>query len=276
MPVLRLKIYQPQAHYRVPFTFQRRLTYPIPPYSTIIGFLCNACGIDDQTKEYDGNIGQKIKLYEIIKNLKISIAGRFETKTTEMIWFRNLSKKAHQDTYGDISNREKNGQVGHIGGQSPMDIDVLENVELIIHLYHSDKNKLKFLKELIETPNHRLQVLHIGRAEDLIVFWEIMLLEDDKLEFKRQDGNYPYFFWIPERIYNPKNDNIDWKFFDGMLYILTTSSYIENYENHYNHTGKRVYQRIKAKLNEGKIINSSCLFDTELNIPIFLGELNGK
>lgn len=276
MPFLRLKIYQPQAHYRVPFTFQRRHAYPIPPYSTIIGFLCNACGVDDQNKEYGGNSGQKIKLYEIIKNLKISIAGRFETKVTEMIWFRNLNKDEHKDRYGDISIREKNGQVGHIGGQSPINIDVLENVELIIHLYHTDKSKLSFLKGLIENPINRLQVLHIGRSEDWIVFQEITLLEDDKLEFKRQDGHYPYFFWIPERIYNPKNGNIDWKFFDGMPYILTTFSMIEGYEKHHNHTGRRIYERIKAKLNEGKIINSNCLFDKELNIPIFLGKLNGK
>ncbi|MGB9677695.1 MAG: CRISPR-associated protein Cas5, partial [Candidatus Ratteibacteria bacterium] len=45
MKVSKLKIYQPQAHYRIPFTYQRKHTYPIPPYSTIIGLLCNVLGI---------------------------------------------------------------------------------------------------------------------------------------------------------------------------------------------------------------------------------------
>lgn len=279
MPILRLQICQPQAHYRVPFTFQRRHTYPIPPYSTIIGFLCNACGIDDQEKEYKTN-GQSVKLYEIIKSLKISIAGKFETKTTEMIWFRNLNKKAHESTYDDLSNREKNGQVGHIGGQVPIKIDVLENVELVIHLYHSDKGKLEIIKNLLENPVNRLQVLHIGRAEDWIVYKAIDIIEDSELKCKRQDGVYNYFFWIPEKIFFPnsncKENNLSWDNFDGIPYILTTFSKINNYENHYNHTGKRVYERTKAKLNEGKIIGSNCLFDKKLNMPIFLGDLNGN
>lgn len=273
MPLLRLIIYQPQAHYRIPFTFQRRHTYPIPPYSTIIGFLCNACGINDQNKEYDFN-ESIIKPYQIIKEAKISIAGRFETKTTEMIWFRNLSKKAHEQTYGDVSIREKNGQIGHIGGQSPMQIDVLENVKLVIYLYHQNQKALQTLKTLLENPQNRLQVLHIGRAEDWIVYKDITLLQDDKIEFKKEDGRFPYFFWIPEKAYQLNGKNILWDNFDGLLYNLTTFSSIENYETHYNHTGKRSYQHIRAKLNDGKIINTECFFDKELNLPVFFADFN--
>lgn len=275
MALLRFIIYQPQAHYRIPFTFQRRHTYPIPPYSTIIGFLCNICGIDDQKKEVD--VGEnKIKLYEIIKELKISIAGRFETKITEMIWFRNLNRKAHEQAYGYIKIREKNGQVGHIGGQAPMKIDVLENVEIIIHLFHNDKNKLSKLKQLIENPQNRLQVLHIGRAEDWIVYKDISIIDENNIEMKRQDGRYPYFFWIPEKIFIPKENEKDlsWSNFDGLMYNLTTFSSIENYESHFNHTGQRKYEYIKAKLNDGKILNTKCLFDKELNIPVFLADFN--
>lgn len=266
MSILRLIIYQPQAHYRIPFTFQRRHTYPIPPYSTIIGFLCNACGIDDQNND----------LYNTLKESKISIAGRFEHKTTEMIWFRNMSKEAHINTFGDISIREKHGGVAHPGGQSPMKIDVLENVELVVYIYNNN-DKLEDIKNKLENPQYRLQPLHIGRAEDWIVYKNISIIEDNKIEFKRRDGRYPYFFWIPEKIFTLNNDyKLDWNSFDGLLYILTTFSSIENYETHHNHTGKRIYNRIHAKLNDGKIINTKCLFDNDLNIPIFLGDLNGK
>ncbi|MGB9599594.1 MAG: type I-B CRISPR-associated protein Cas5b [Myxococcota bacterium] len=270
MPVLRLKIYQPQAHYRIPFTYQRRLTYPIPPYSTIIGFLCNASGVDDQN----------IDLYQnVIRKLKISIAGRFKAKNTEMIWFRNLSKDAHKETYRSIDNREKNGYVGHIGGQSPIKIDVLEDVELIIYIYHENKEKLPTLQELqknLENPKNRLQVLHLGRAEDWIVYREIEIIEDSKLKKKRMDGNYPYFFWIPERIFTLNNHSLNWDNFDGLFYRLTTFSNIEGYEQHYNHTGKRIYQTINAKLNDGKIINTECLFDTEINLPVFFSDFENN
>lgn len=278
MPILRLIIYQPQAHFRLPFTFQRRHTYPIPPYSTIIGFLCNVCGIDDQNKEILFN-NKKIKIYEIIKELKISISGKFDTKLTEMIWFRNLSKIAHNQTYGDINIREKNGQIGHIGGQSPIKIDVLENLETIIYLYHEEEEKINCIKSLIENPKERLQVIHIGRSEDWLIYKDISIIDERKIIYKKQDGRYPYFFWIPEKIFIPNNldnnkENLSWDHFDGLIYNLTTFSSIENYESHYNHTGRRNYQHIKAKLNDGKIINAKCLFDEKLNVPIFLADFN--
>jgi CRISPR-associated protein Cas5t len=263
MPLLRLLIYQPQAHYRIPFTYSRRHSYAIPPYSTIIGFLYNACGIDDQDKV----------LYKTISELKISISGQFKSKLTEMVWFRNVSREAHVKTYGSIDHREKNGQIGHIGGQSPISIDVLQDVKLLIYLYHKEKEKLETLKVKLENPVDRLQVLHIGRAEDWLVYKSIDFIDDNKFEYKRQDGNYKYFTWIPEKIFSLNGNTVNWDNFDGITYLLTTHSHIQNYENHRNHTGKRFYEKIKAKLNEGKIIQSQCIFDKELNIPVFLGDL---
>lgn len=267
MPILRLHIYQPQAHYRVPFTYQRRHTYPIPPYSTVIGFLCNACGVDDQRN----------KLYEdVISKLKISIAGRFKVKNTEMIWYRNLSKEKHKGSYGSIDVREKNGNIGHIGGQAPMHIDVLEDVELYIYLYHENKEKLENLSKQLTNPTNRLQVLHIGRAEDWIVYKNEPKILDENNDFivARRDANYKHFFWIPENIHQINNSpEIDFNKIDGNLYRLTTFSSIENYEKHHNHTGRRIYKYINAKLNDGKIYGYKLLLDKELNLPMFLGDL---
>lgn len=268
MPLLRLEIYQPHAHYRIPYTISRRLTYPIPPYSTIIGFLCNACGIDDQNKE----------LYRIIKELKISIAGRFDSKTTENIWFRNLSKEKHEGYYLLELERVKNGQVGHIGGQSPVKIDVLENVELIIYLYHQDRESIEKLKQKIENPVDRLQPLHLGRAEDWIVIKNLKILEDELISLKKRDGVYDYFFWIPEKIFQIPTINeetmVDWEKVEGNIYFLTTLSRIEDYELYRNHAARKVYTRIKAKLSDGRIKNIKTYFDEDNNIPIFLGVMD--
>ena len=265
MPILRLHIYQPQAHYRVPFTYQRRHTFPIPPYSTIIGFLCNACGVDDQGKE----------IYEdCIKELKISIAGKFKLKNTEMIWYRNLSKNAHEGSYGSMSIREKNGNIGHIGGQAPIHIDVLEDVELYIYLYHNDEQQLKNLSQQLINPTNRLQVIHLGRAEDWIVYeTEPKILYDDDLNIQRKDANYNIFLWIPERFFKIKNSpDIDFGKVDGNVYRLTTFSKIEDYDNHHNHTARRLYKYILSKLNDGKIFGYNLLLDKEFNIPLFLGD----
>ncbi len=90
---LKLKIYQPSAHYRVPFSYQRRFTYPIPPFSTVKGLLCNLLGITDQ------NYG------DFVEGLHIAVLGRYESLTREYTWFRNLSKKSHIDRFHTVSNR---------------------------------------------------------------------------------------------------------------------------------------------------------------------------
>ena len=270
MNLLRIKIYQPNAHYRLPFAYQRRHTYPIPPYSTVIGFLINVLGIWNQKESFyeDG-----------INKLKISIAGRFDSKVTEMIWFRNLNKKKHERRFGFVGNRTINGHIEHPGGQSQMWIDVLNDVHLLIYLGHEDLEILEKIKDNLINPINRLEILHIGRAEDWIVFEDKpKILSDSDYEFVSHGGNYEYFFWIPQKFYiaapnwnNKANDN-----YEGLLYNVPTFSKIEGYEDNFNRHGKRNFEYVRTKLNDGMIVGQELMIDKELQLPIFLGELNGK
>jgi CRISPR-associated protein Cas5t len=264
--ILRLRIYQPQAHYRVPFTYQRRHTYPIPPYSTVIGFLCNVLGIDDQEKEE----------FKQLRKIKISIAGRFESKTTEYIWFRNLAKSAHVDRFGTVENRSVGGHIEHIGGQSPVSIDVLNEVRLVIHLAHEDKSFLDNIRSSLGNPVHRLEVLHLGRAEDWIVIEE--LAESRELAVKREDGDYKHFFWIPEKMYSPQSGDgvIDFKHFEGLLYRLPTFWTVEGYAETRNRHGRRIFEYMTVKLSDGLFTRKQLPLDKECNIPIFLADLGGR
>ncbi|MEM3374260.1 MAG: CRISPR-associated protein Cas5, partial [Candidatus Woesearchaeota archaeon] len=63
-----LEIFQPFAQYRNPFTFYYAQSFPLPPKSTVIGMLQNAC--DD----WYGH-----KNLEEWKNLKVSIHGGCES-----------------------------------------------------------------------------------------------------------------------------------------------------------------------------------------------------
>lgn len=268
MKILRLKIYQPQAHYRIPFTYQRRHTYPIPPYSTVIGFLINLLGIIDQNSdEYQNGIA----------NLKISIAGKFKSKSTEMIWFRNLSKDAHKSRFNYVENRFWGGHIEHIGGQSQMWIDILNDVELIIYLFHHNEEFLNKINEAIRNPSNRLEVLHLGRAEDWIVFADLpVLLDESKIVYKRQDKDYKHFFWIAEKIFPFAYAQIDYNDFDGIIYNLPVYSEIENYQNTMNKNGKRKFIFMRTKLNDGIITKAKILLDTELGMPIFLGDFQNE
>jgi CRISPR-associated protein Cas5t len=258
MQALKIKLYQPTAHYRMPFTYQRRHTYPIPPYSTVIGFLCNMLGID-----YQGN-----EQFQKLMNCKLSVSGKFYVKLTEYIWFRNLSVKAHEGYFGSTLIREKNGEINHVGGQSPMRIDVLENVRLNIHITAEDESFLYYLKESIINPVHRFEVIHLGRAEDWIVFEEIEMTD---LKVNSMDKNYNHFFWIPQHLWKPETVDFDFEKSDGLFYNLPVFSSIKDYEHTYDRNGERSFKYLRAKLNDGAIIGMNYLFDGE--VPVFFADL---
>ncbi len=257
MKALLIKIFQPTAHYRMPFTYQRRHTYPIPPYSTVIGFLCNMLGMDYQGKDQ----------YARLKECKLSVSGRFEQKLTEYIWFRNLSKKSHEKYFGSAEIREKNGEVNHIGGQSPMRIDVLENMHVNIHLA-GDENFLRELETYLHNPVNRLETVHLGRAEDWLVFESIKLVE---LEKSDRDKNYNHFFWIPQ--HNGANDPFDFDKAEGLFYNLPVFATIKDYDKTYNRHAERSFTYMRSKLNDGAIKGLEYLYDWQSGVPLFLADL---
>lgn len=260
MKALLIKIYQPTAHYRIPFTYQRRHTYPIPPYSTVIGFLCNMLGID-----YQGN-----EQYEQLKKCKLSVSGRFEQKLTEYIWFRNLSKGSHEKYFGSAETREKNGEINHIGGQSPMRIDVLENMHLNIHL-SGNENFLRELETYLHNPVNRLETVHLGRAEDWLVFESIKLVDLDKSD---RDKNYNHFFWIPQHIETAETIAFDFNKVEGLFYNLPVFVTIKDYEKTYNRHAERSFSYMRSKLNDGAITGMEYWYDEQSGVPVFLADLN--
>ena len=268
--ILRLRIYQPQAHYRVPFAYQRRHTYPIPPYSTVIGFLCNVLGYDGMPSDH-----------EQLKKLKISIAGRFESKTTEYIWFRSLAKSKHVKRFGTIENRSISGHVEHIGGQSPILIDVLNEVHLVIHLAHEDRSFLELIRSSLENPIRRLEILHLGRAEDWIVIEELSEIRElSTLEVCRVDADFRHFFWIPECLYLPEGMEgvSDFNCYEGLRYRLPTFWTVENYATTRNRHGRRIFEYMTVKLSNGLFKEKKFLFDKDdkkCSLPVFLANFGG-
>ncbi|HOP95607.1 MAG: type I-B CRISPR-associated protein Cas5b [Dictyoglomaceae bacterium] len=258
---LKIKIYQPQAHYRIPFTYQRRHTYPIPPYSTALGLIANILGIRNVPGQEEPCIKENCDCsYHKLKQIKIGICGKFQSKSTEYVWLRNLSRKAHIGRFGSVENRFVSGHIEHIGGQSPCFIDILNDVQILIYLYHSNDAFLDEIKQRFENPTNRSSPLHLGRAEDWIVIRE---LEKVEFEAKEINGNYGYFFWIPEKIFN----SVEFEKINGLTYNLTTFYKIKD--------GARNFDYIRVKLNDGDLGDVSTYFDDKEKVPIFLADLKG-
>lgn len=248
MKVLKINIYQPQAHYRVPFTYQRRHTYPLPPYSTVKGFLCNVLGIKDENDD---------SFKKLTNELCLSISGRFESKTTEYIWLRNLSKERHIARYGVPGNRTINGHIAHIGGQNPASIDILNDVDLTIHIYHKENDFLDRIKSALNNPEDRNEPLHLGRAED----WIVLDREAVFIDLKQTTvfRGFYRFFWIPKE-YAENNNPL------GIAHRLPTFYTIVNGIRNFT-------DYIDVYLNEGKIVDLSCYFDNKESLPVFFASL---
>jgi CRISPR-associated protein Cas5t len=268
--LLRLKIFQPSAHYRVPFTFLRRHTYPIPPFSTIIGLICNVLGIDNQENED----------FKQLKNgLSLSIYGKYDFLNKEYIWFRNLSKKSHKSRFGDTKSRSINQLIEHPGGQLPIKIDVLENVRLLIYIKHTDENFLNKIKEAFENPVKRIYPLHLGRAEDLLIFQEIKIIEIDpkKEKLYGQLTNYN-FTWLIDP--NQGEEFIDTNFYpynykdfydkiQGSYHLITSFYEIIEGIRNFRYVPVKLFEGGSFPLHFGKPFGF--IFDE--NIPLFLTKM---
>lgn len=180
MNALRIELELSQAHFRKPWSFSIRHTYPVPPFSTVIGFLCNVLG--DKGLLFQNDFG-------------LAVFSRFESLDCEYTWLRNLSPKAHKAKYHSYSNRQlRDNNIEHPGGQSPVRIFVLNDVKLLLYLNCENENLYSLIQEGFKRPGQWFSHLHLGRSEDWVV---VKSAEVVKLEKKSYSGKTEYMTWIP-------------------------------------------------------------------------------
>jgi len=186
LSVLRIKLTMPSAHFKVIHSSSPRKTYPLPPYSTVIGFLANI-------------IGNTEKIQEMLHGtLALGILSQYGYLSKEYTWLRNLSYEQHTGRYVSANNRELQGIAEHPGGQSPVSIEVLNEVGIWLYIYHSDPGILTLLKQNYCLPEKWFNHLHLGRSEDWAVIESIDLIE---MQRSNQAGGIKntnqYFQWMP-------------------------------------------------------------------------------
>ena len=260
----RVKIFQPTAHFRVPFTYSRRHTYPIPPYSTVIGLLANLLRVE----------GQKDPRFQHLLSLKLALAGTFESKTTEYLWFRNLSVAAHKTRFGSTKIRSFQGAAEHPGGQMPVRMDVLENFTFWLWLAHEDRDFLESLYDAFTSPRPR-DGLHLGRAEDLLIIeneeMEPVRPVEEMLVVDRFGGATPWFHWIPQHPWIPEafRGEVEprWTEYGGLRQRITSFYRVVD--------GRRAFVWVDVKLVEGNWPpNFPRLVDREHEIPVWFWHLS--
>lgn len=164
MKVIKLKLYQNMVNYKRHTSFQLKETYPLPPYSTVIGMIHNACGY----KEY--------------VPMNISVQGKYHSKVNDLATRYEFSvMKFEADRHQvRVPNREYDKKKGYyiekdlgvVRGISTTEL--LVDVELIIHVQVEDENKLMEIYEKLKNPP---EYLSLGRREDLVRVDEIKIVE---------------------------------------------------------------------------------------------------
>lgn len=226
MKAIRLKLKQNLVNYKFPTSFQLKETYPLPPYSTVIGMIHNACDY----KEY--------------KPMKISVQGKYHSKVNDLATRYEFKNGM---TFDPGRHQIKVGDYGISKGIST--VELLSDVELVIHIMPDDENLIEEIYEALKTPR---EYLSLGRREDLIIIEEVKIVEILKERLRgeniRIEENYSAY--VPIQIVEDKkiivegeNPEIQYK---GTMYKITKNYEIINYGNKKAPKLFRKWEKIKV------------------------------
>ena len=225
MKAIRLKIFQNLVNYKLPTSFQLKETYPLPPYSTVIGMVHNACEFTEYVP------------------MKVSVQGKYHSKVNDLMTryeFKpgmNFDKSRHQlnvDGFGI--------------GRGVSTVELLSEVELLIHIVPENQ---ELVEEICEKLTYPHEYLSLGRREDLIVFGElpkIVEVEEAELEEDLSIKNN-YSAYIPIEVLKEEAVKIGSREgvkISGTVYKLTKDYEIKNYGTAKSPKNFRVWNKIKV------------------------------
>lgn len=267
--VLKFNVSLPSANFRIIQSNNPRRTYPLPPYSTVIGFLANI-------------LGEKKNINMMLNEpFAIGIASKYEYITREYTWLRNLDAGMQKRRFLSLDNRKWQEVPEHPGGQSPVTVEVLNEVKVVIYLKHPNQAVEEKLLENYDKPEKWLSHLHMGRAEDWAIIENIKRTE---LSFTNQPSAFQqatdYYQWLPlpeyafgverneyEKLYHKIQGNA----------VLVTSIYRRVEINksiirNFDHVPARLCCSQIPFLDDFSL--PRLLTDEELHLPVFLCSLN--
>ena len=195
MKAIKLKLYQNMVNYKVPTSFQLKESYPLPPYSTVIGMVHSLCDF----KEY--------------KPMKISISGNYFSKVNNL-----------------YTRHEFNNSDNVIKG--PATIELLVDVNLTIHIIPEDQSE-EFLNMIFEAFKYPKEYPSLGRREDIVLIKDVKIVNVEEKRLKKDlsngEENFAYIpiNFIQEKLVNHGNKKSGIGIY-GTRYELTKNYILDN------------------------------------------------
>lgn len=191
MQAVRVKLYQNLCNYKKPTSFQLKESYPLPPYSTVIGMVHFACGY----KEY--------------VPMEVSIQGKNFSKVNDLYTRYEFSGVNYEEARHNVKIKSENKTYGAMRGISTSEL--LVDVELILHIKPENQEKIQEIYEAILKPN---EYLSLGRREDLVRIDEVKIvdiIEEDVFDFVQDSSpsiKNEYDVYVPISNTNQINSTI--------------------------------------------------------------------
>lgn len=163
MKAIRLKLLQNMVNYRLPQSMQLKETYPLPPYSTVIGMIHAICGFTEYVP------------------MQISVQGKYASKVNDLNTKYEFGGQKHEQGRHNVKlGKEKDGEVVYYGATRNIGTtELLVDVELIIHIFVEDEAILQSIYQGLQYPK---EYISLGRREDLAVVEEVTycnIVEED-------------------------------------------------------------------------------------------------
>ena len=209
MKAIKLKLYQNMVNYKVPTSFQLKESYPLPPYSTVIGMVHSLCDF----KEY--------------KPMKISISGSYFSKVNDL-YTRYEFKNGNPFEMG----RHQLNVNGYGINRGVATTELLVDVNLTIHIIPKDQSE-EFLNTIFEAFKYPREYPSLGRREDIVLIKDVKIVDVEKKKLEKDlsngEDNFAYIpvNFIQEKLVNHGDKKIEMNIY-GTRYELTKNYILNN------------------------------------------------
>ncbi|MDY3332573.1 MAG: CRISPR-associated protein Cas5 [Eubacterium sp.] len=237
MRAVKVRISQDLVNYKLPMSFQIKESYPLPPYSTVIGLVHNLCR------------------YEEYVDMQVSIQGKYVSKVNDLYTryeFKN-------DTKFEAGRHQLNAG-GYGVGKGIATAELLSQIELLIHICPKEQSRVE---EIYNAFIHPWEYPSLGRREDIALISDVKITDICLKEICNNiyiDG----YAYIPLKYYKDVNGQEvveEFNYLDesilrsnrennvvarGTRYLLNKDYSFVNYGNNKSEKNIRVWNKIEV------------------------------
>lgn len=178
MKAVRFNFHQSTANYRNPTGFNQRPSYPLPPFSTVIGMVHNLCE------------------FTSYHPMQVGIKGKYEATNTDLqtiYEFGNLKFDAKRHHFSFLGTNSKDQQINIGVTRGLAEVELLWNINLSIVIAPEDEEDIQHIFKSLSNPR---EYPSLGRREDIGALSDVELI-DIELTFLEEELEIEYPGWIP-------------------------------------------------------------------------------